>query len=228
MSTDRVALVFTLCGSLVLAYFGHSNSVQFLAVARNPYLTSPPPPPRGDVDDKYFLEVMQARVASLHDSALSDLVNLEGIEEALQESDKTDLKKLQEDDKKARGDVAELREEIRKYRDERRANAGGRASSSRTGGAKPPWRAAACPKSLPSFALSFSPAEFDKRLSWPLAAILAGGCSEVQVSRMGHPFLGGVDQGPPRRSVARVCRAHRLRLSDPGRRLIAAGRHGGE
>lgn len=44
MSADRAALVFTLCGSLVLAYFGHSNSVQFLAVARNPYLTSPPPP----------------------------------------------------------------------------------------------------------------------------------------------------------------------------------------
>lgn len=71
---------------------------------------------------------------------------------------------MQEDDKKARGDVAELREEIRKYRDERRANAGGRASSSRTGGAKPPWRAAAYPKSLPSFTLSFSPAEFDKLL----------------------------------------------------------------
>lgn len=94
-------------------------------------------------------------------------MNIEGISEALTESDKHDLQQVQRQciasQKEADDFLAELCDRRKSV-----LSAGGasssRGASSRAPSAKPPWRASAYPKALPAFTQSFGVSDFERIL----------------------------------------------------------------
>lgn len=102
------------------------------------------------------MNALYIRASRMHDDSLGELLNMEGIDEVMQDSDKKDLQHLQARDAASKKEASEFMSDFVALRAEQRA------SSKKA--AKPPWRAAQYPKVLPRFVEAFTVQDFEKIL----------------------------------------------------------------
>lgn len=126
----------------------------------------PPKPAEGEIPDNDLIQYMQGRVNYMRDDLLADFLELDGVEEVLQESDKRELTALRKTGKVECAEVKQYLQELNDYRASLYGAgvSGGSSSSSLAKRPRPPWKAKQYPKQLPEIAASMCNDDLNKLL----------------------------------------------------------------